>query len=399
MAIKVYKFGGASLEGGRGILNAASACVREIKAGVKVICVVSAMGKTTDRLYSLVQEINPDVSVEDSMPVVGVGEIISARVLTYALRERRLNVIMLEPSAREWPILLKRNGSLSIERTRTAIKAHLPSLLKSNDVVVVPGFIGVKPNRTWGTLGRGGSDTTAFILGKYANADEIIMVKDVDGIYTADPSIVPEAKHLKYIDADELSAMSAYGAGVLHADALSYKGKKQRVKIVHHSFGNLAYGGTVVDGTVERELYLLEEKLNLISFCKKDIAGEREVVQALTRGVMKKSKVFGTTLGIDYLGFYIPSEVSRGVIASAAKLAAKSHIKLIERKGIALLIMRRESPVNLPGMIAYLLTPLSKARINIVEVITIGREILVFTNWNDRQKAMDIIKKKRRKRN
>ncbi len=398
MSIKVYKFGGASLEGKQGILNAVSACMREIENGEKVISVVSAMGKTTDELHTLVQEILPDVSVAESMSVVGMGEIISTRILTYTLLKKRVKAIFLEPFSREWPILLKRDGSLNKKRTSNAIKAYMPSLLDANDVIVVPGFIGVKPDGSWGTLGRGGSDTTAFIIGKYINADEIVMVKDVDGIYTADPSIVPDAKQLKYIDADELSTLSAFGAGVLHADALSYKGRKQRVKIVHHSFGNLAYGGTVVDGTVKRKLLLLEEKLNLISFYKKDIAGERETIEMLTQKIMKKTKVFGTTLGIDYLGFYVPSVVSKAVIAAVAKHAAKSHINLVERKGIALLIMRRESPVNLPGMITHLLTPLSKEQINVVEVITIGREILVFIKWEDRDKAMNILRSSRRKR-
>lgn len=398
MVIKIFKFGGTSLEGEERIFNAVSACIEEIESGSKVICVVSAMGKTTDRLYSLVQKINPAVSVEESMPIVGMGEIISARILTYALLERGVAAMFLEPFSRAWPVLLRRDGLLSKRRTRRAMEACIPPLLRSNDCIVVPGFIGVKPDGTWGTLGRGGSDTTAFIFGKYAHADEIVMVKDVDGVFTADPALVPEAEQLTYIDADELSALSAFGAGVVHADALSYKGKHQKVKIVHHDFGNLAYGGTVVDGTVERKLYLLDEKLNLISFYKRDMAGERAVIEELTKKIMRKTKVFGTTLGIDYLGFYVPSSAARSVITACGKTAAAHRIKLVERKDIALLIMRRESPVNLPGMISYLLAPLANKKMNIVEVITIGREILVFTNWKDRVKAMDILKKKEPKR-
>lgn len=397
MSTKIYKFGGTSLEDAEKMLGAANACACEVEQGTKVICVVSAMGKTTDELYAVVREMDPHASIAETISVVGMGEIISARMLTYALKRANLKVMCLEPFSSRWPILLKRDGSLSKRRTAKAVKQYLPSLLKRNKIVVIPGFIGVKPGGTWGTLGRGGSDTTAFILGKYINADEIIMVKDVDGIFSADPSIVPDAKQLKHIDADELSTMSAFGAGILHADALSYKGKNQKVKIIHHSFGDLAYSGTVVDGTVERRLYLLEEKLNLISFCKKDIAGESKLIEKLTKKAMEQTRVFGTTLGIDYLGFYVPAAYSKHVISSTAKVSMECNIRLIERKGIALLIMRRESPVNLPGMISYLLTPLSEEKINVVEVITIGREILVFTQWKDRAKAMDILIKKRRK--
>ncbi len=398
MPTKIYKFGGTSLGDAEKMVSAANALVCGVTRDEKIICVVSAMGKTTDELYAVVRKMDPRTSISASISVVGMGEIISARMLGYALKQAGVNVMCLEPFSGKWPILLKRDGSLSKRRTAKAVKEHLPSLLRRHDVIVVPGFIGVKPGGTWGTLGRGGSDTTAFIIGKYIKADEIIIVKDVNGIYDADPSIVPDAKQLQYIDADELSTMSALGAGVLHADALSYKGKGQKVKIIHHSFGDLAYGGTVVDGTVERSLYLLDEKLDLISFCKKDIAGERKLIGQLTKRIMEQTRVFGTTLGIDYLGFYVPSEASRRALASASRISMEHSIKLIERKDIALLIMRRESPVNLPGMIAYLLTPLSKEKVNVVEVITIGREILVFTQWKDRVRAMNILKRGTKKR-
>ncbi len=398
MTIKIYKFGGMSLEGKEKIGNAVSACVSEVKQGTKLVCVVSAMGKTTDELFALVQKFSPMVTVDKSMTVIGMGEIISARVFDFALRSESIASLLIEPFSKRWPIILKGNGSLNRRQTEQNIKKHIRGFFKKIDCIVIPGFIAMKKNGDWGTLGRGGSDTTAFIMGKYLKAEEIVMVKDVDGVFTADPSIVPGAKHIRYITADELLTMSAFGAQVIHSDALSFKGKQQKLRIINHSFGNVAYEGTVVDGKVTRKVFLLEEKLSLITFYKEDLTGDRELIEELTQKILKKTRVFGTTLGIDYLGFYVPYGTSKSVLKKLWTTSLLKKVSVVERKNIALLIMKRESPVNLPGMINYLLTPLAKENVNIVEVITIGREILLFVPWEDREIALHALKKRVKKR-
>lgn len=398
MRLKVYKFGGTSLQGNKRIKNAVSACVDEIKGGSKLVCVVSAIGKTTDELYNLVQEINPDVTLDESMGIIGLGEIISARVFNYSLKKEGIKSMQLEPSSKAWPLFLDKDNNIDRDLTEKRIKEFFPELLNDFDSVVVPGFIALKKNGDWGTLGRGGSDTTAFILGKYLEAEEIIIVKDVNGIYTADPAILPDARRLKYISADELSTLSSFGAKVIHSDALSFKDKAQKVRIIHHSFGDLVYEGTVIDGKVERKLFLLEDELSLISICKKDLAGDRELVKIITNEAIQMTKVFGTTLGIDYLGFYVPSQMSHKVIEKLGMISSQRELNIVERKDVALLIMRRETPVNLPGMINYLLTPLAEKQVNIVEVVTIGREILLFIKWEDREKAMQALKGGKTKR-
>lgn len=393
MKLKVYKFGGACLEGKKRITNAVSACISEIKNGSKLVTVVSAMGKTTDELYKLVQEIDPGVTLEDSMKIVGMGEIISARIFNYSLKKAGIKSVVLEPQSEKWPLFLKKDGNLNKSLTEKKIKRFLPEFLKDFDSVVVPGFIALKKNGDWGTLGRGGSDTTAFILGKYLCAHEIVIVKDVNGIYTADPAILSEARQLKYISAEDLSTISSFGAKVIHSDALSFKRKNQKVRIIHHSFGDLSYEGTVIDGEVTRKLFLLETQLSMISVYKKDITGDRKLIQNLTRKILETTKVFGTTLGIDYLGFYVTSNKSHRVMEKLEKISLEKELNIVERKNVALLIMRRESPVNLPGMINYLLEPLAKKQLNIIEVITIGREILLFIGWEDRMKAMQALKR------
>ncbi|MCK4584560.1 aspartate kinase, partial [candidate division WOR-3 bacterium] len=393
MKLKVYKFGGTSLEGKKKIKSAVSACISEIKGGSKLVCVVSAMGKTTDKLYNLVLGIDPDVTIEESMGIVGMGEIISARIFDYSLKKEGAKSMLLEPYSKEWPLFLKKDGSINRSRTEKNIKKYFPEFFKNFDSIVVPGFIALKKNGDWGSLGRGGSDTTAFILGKYLGAEEIVIVKDVNGVYTADPTILPNAKQLKYISADDLSTLSSFGAQVIHSDALSFKGKTQKVRIIHHSFGDLAYEGTIIDGKVTRKLFILEDKLSLISIYKKDITGDKGLIKNLTSRIFGITKVFGTTLGIDYLGFYVPTDTSRKVLEKLGNISSQKELRIVERRDIALLIMRRESPVNLPGMLNYLLTPLAKKQLNIVEVITIGREILLFIRWEDRKKAMQALKR------
>jgi len=396
--IKVYKFGGTSLEGKERLKNAVASCAADIRKGAKVLCVVSAMGKTTDKLFNFVQETNPLATIDDSISIIGLGEIISARLFDYLLKREGVKSTTMEPSSAEWPIFLKKDGTLDRRVCSRKVNKYLPGLLGKFDCVVVPGFVGLKKDGSWGSLGRGGSDLTAFILGKFLGAGEIIIVKDVDGIFNADPRVFTGAKKLKYITADELSSMSSFGAKVIHSDALSFKAKNQKAKIVHFSFGNLAYEGTVVDGKVKRKLFILEEKLCLISIYKDEITGERKLIKAVTNKVLDVTKIFGITLGIDYLGFYVPSSKSPEVLEKLGEISNKKGFSLIQRNDIALLIMKRESAVNLPGMINYLLTPLSKKGINIVETITIGREILVFVKWEDRNRAMDALKRRKVKK-
>ncbi len=393
MQVKVYKFGGASLRDKSKIMLAVSACVSEVKSGTKIVCVVSAMGSTTDQLFSLIQNLDPETTVDKSMEILGMGEMISARILNYMLKIAEVRSMILEPGAKKWPLILKTDGSLNRSQTKSRIERNFPGFFRDFDCIVVPGFIAVKKSGEWGTLGRGGSDTTAFVLGKYLKAVEVVMVKDVDGIYAVDPSIFPKAKHLRLISADSLSTMSSFGANVIHSDALSYKKKGQKAKIVHHSFGNLEYEGTVIDGKVGRKLFLLDQELSLISICKKDITGNRKLIKKLTCMVLETSNVFGTTLGIEYLGFYVPDEKSQKVIKKLANVSKKFGLSIIETKNVALLIMKRESPVNLPGMINYLLSPLAKKHLNVVEVISIGREILLFIRWKDRIKAMQALRR------
>lgn len=393
MIIKVFKFGGTSLGDAKLIDNAVSASRAEIERGSKVISVVSAMGNMTDRLYNIVQGIDRGATVEDSMEVVGMGEIISGRIFNYLMNQKGIKSKLIEPFAEEWPIVLNDNSQLDKNSTKERVTKYFPEYFESYDSIVVPGFIALRTDKKWGTLGRGGSDTTAFILGRYTEAEEVIIVTDVEGVYTADPSVYGDAEHIKYIDADDLSTMSSFGSQVIHSDALSFKGSKQKARIIHHSFGDVAYEGTVIDGTATRKLFLLEDKLSLITIYKKDITGGKKLVKELSNIIYGLSKVFGVTLGIDYLGFYVPFDISKDIVIRLGKISQDRGFNIAEKGNIALLIMRRESPANLPGMINYLLTPLAEEKLNVVEVISIGREILIFVRWDDREKAMDILKK------
>lgn len=392
MILKIFKFGGMCLDGEERIKSALNICVSQIKSGVKLICVVSAMGKTTDEVFRLVRQINPDATLEETIGILGLGEILSGKIMQYSLQKAGVRSTLIEPYSKTWPIMLKKDGSINKALIRKRAKEILHSIRNNFECIVIPGFIALKENGSWGTLGRGGSDTTALILGKYLNADEVVIVKDVDGVYNADPKLLPNAKKIRFISADELSTISSFGAKVIHSSALKFKQEAQSLKIVHRSFGNLIYEGTVIDGKVSRKLFSLKTKLSLISLYKKNISSYKSFVNLLINDVMEVSKVYGITLGIDYLGFYIPMKNSGKVLKKINRLLEKKRLNIIKRDNIALLIMRRESPVNLPGMINYLLTPLARINLNIVEVITVGREILLFVGWDDKERAMNILK-------
>ena len=125
-----------------------------------------------------------------------------------------------------------KNGELWKEKTEEKRK-KLGKMLEAYDVLIFPGFVAREKGKRLVSLGRGGSDVSAFLLARIFRADEVIIVKDVPGVYQADPKLFKTSK-IKVITADELSTLSSLGAKVLHPDALSYKKKSIRARIIHH---------------------------------------------------------------------------------------------------------------------------------------------------------------------
>ena len=236
----VQKYGGTSVGDVKRIENVAQRVISYAKKGHKLAIVVSAMGDTTDELISLSKKINPYPSEREMDMLISTGEQISSSLLAMAIHKKGFEAISF--TGQQVGIITDtyhtRAKILKIETER--IKKEL----QNNKIVIVAGFQGISTNSEITTLGRGGSDLSAVALSVALGADICEIYTDVEGIYTADPRIVEEAKKLKYITFDEMLELAARGAQVMQTRAVEV-GKKFNMPIyVKSSFTNKE--GTII---------------------------------------------------------------------------------------------------------------------------------------------------------
>ena len=212
MALIVQKFGGSSVANAERVMNVANIVADTYREGNDVIVVVSAQGDTTDDLIAKAEEINPKHSKREMDMLVSAGEQISISLLAMGLEKLRIPVISLLG----WQAGFATNSAYTSARIKHIDTDRVQSELDKNKVVVVAGFQGLNKYEDITTLGRGGSDTSAVALAAALHADRCQIFTDVEGVYTADPRKVSNAKKLQEITYDEMLELATLGAQVLN---------------------------------------------------------------------------------------------------------------------------------------------------------------------------------------
>ncbi|PYV43882.1 MAG: aspartate kinase [Acidobacteria bacterium] len=216
MNIVVQKYGGTSVGNIQKIKSVADRILRVKAGGAQMVVVVSAMGHTTDRLVNLARAITRKPSRREMDMLLSTGEQISIALLSMAIQERRAEAISM--TGLQSGIITDSNYSMAkIKKINTE---SLLSHLEQDRVVIVAGFQGVSNGSEITTLGRGGSDTTASALAVALRARRCEIYTDVDGVFTTDPNLVPEARKLDYISYEEMVELAGAGAQVLHPRAV-----------------------------------------------------------------------------------------------------------------------------------------------------------------------------------
>ena len=226
MALIVQKFGGSSVKDRDRIFNVARIVANTHNAGNDVVVVVSAQGDTTDDLIAKAGEITHNPSAREMDMLLASGEQISIALLAMALNELGCHAISLTG----WQAGFRTDRAYTKARITRLETERISSELERNRVVVVAGFQGLNKLDDITTLGRGGSDTSAVAIAAALHADRCQIYTDVDGVYTADPRIVPNARHLDEITYDEMLELASQGAGVLHNRSVELA-KKFRVDL------------------------------------------------------------------------------------------------------------------------------------------------------------------------
>jgi len=216
-SIVVQKYGGSSVADPQKLGRVADRVAEAVRSGRRVVVVVSAMGKTTDELIALARTVTAEPPRRELDMLLSTGERISMALLAMALEARGLNAISFTGSQSGILTNDRHSGARIIEVRPVRIEDELAR----GKVVIVAGFQGMSYKREITTLGRGGSDTTAVALAAALGADCEIY-SDVDGVYSADPRIVSDAKHLARIGYDEMQELAEHGARVLNAQAVEW---------------------------------------------------------------------------------------------------------------------------------------------------------------------------------
>ncbi len=212
MEIVVQKYGGSSVADTQKIKNVAKKIEKRLKDKVKLVVVVSAMGKTTDNLIKLSGEITSSAVPREMDMLLTTGEQVSASLLSIALNDMGIKSKALNAFQAE----IMTTSDFNQARIKKLKTAKIKKLLLSNDALIVTGFQGITEDGEITTLGRGGSDTSAVALAAALKA-KCEIFSDVAGIYSTDPRLHPQAKKLKYVTYDEMLEMSSLGAKVLHS--------------------------------------------------------------------------------------------------------------------------------------------------------------------------------------
>ena len=245
---------------------------------------VSAVNKTTDDLIKLADDaITYNITDKQHAEIVGMGERISVRLFSATLESLGVKSIFIDPYSELWPIMTDSNymeGKIDLEQTKEKVN-NLKSLIDQDIVPVVCGFLGKCGDQVT-TLGRGGSDITAFLIGECLNANEVVIVTDVDGVLSTDPRKIQEAVLLDEITVDEMKTLATHGAQVLHPHALDYKHPKIDAKIINFKNGDLSSKGTYITGPKDyKPIDLYENPVASITIVGKSLLNKVGIVSSL----------------------------------------------------------------------------------------------------------------------
>ena len=246
----VKKFGGTSVANKERIYNVARRCIEDYKKGHSVVVVLSAMGDTTDDLLALANDINPNANKRELDMLLTTGEQVSVSLMAMAMHAMDVPAVSLNA----FQVGMNCTSRYVNARFKRIDTDRINHELDSRKIVIVTGFQGITKYDDYATLGRGGSDTTAVALAAVLHADLCEIYTDVDGVYTADPRIVPNARKLPEITYDEMLELATAGAKVLHNRSVEMA-KKYSVPMVVRSSLNES------EGTIVKEVVKMEKML------------------------------------------------------------------------------------------------------------------------------------------
>ncbi|TSE25571.1 MULTISPECIES: aspartate kinase [Tepidimonas] len=295
MALIVHKYGGTSMGSTERIRNVAKRVAKWVRAGHQMVVVPSAMSGETNRLLGLAKEVAPEkpgpAYYRELDQLAATGEQVSVGLLAIALQAEGIDAV----SYCGWQVPIRTNSAFTKARIESIDDQRIRADLAAGKVVIITGFQGVDAHGNVTTLGRGGSDTSAVAVAAAIKADECLIYTDVDGVYTTDPRVVPEARRLQRISFEEMLEMASMGSKVLQIRSVEFAGKYRVPMRVLSSF-------TPWDIPIEEEahsgtLITFEEGQSMEQAVVSGIAFNRDEAKVSVLGVPDKPGIAAQILG------------------------------------------------------------------------------------------------------
>ena len=392
----VKKFGGTSVADKERIFNVAKRCIRDYQNGNDVGVVLSAMGKYTDELIAKAKEINPNPSKREMDMLFTIGEQMSVSLMAMAMDALGVRAISLNA----FQVAMHTTSNYSNARLKKIDTERIRRELDDRKIVIVTGFQGINKYNDYTTLGRGGSDTTAVALAAALHADACEIYTDVDGVYTADPRLVPTARKLNAITYDEMLDLATLGAGVLHNRSVEMA-KKYGVPLVVRSSLNES------EGTVVKEVVKKMERM-LISGVALDKDADRISVIGIKDSPGSAFKLFNTlakkNINVDIIIQSVGREGTKDISFTVAHDNLKEAIELLEEYQevlgfervdynceVAKLSIVGAGMMSNPGVAAKMFECLYNENVNINMIATSEIRITVLVNSEDAVRAMNAV--------
>ncbi len=395
----VQKFGGSSVADAAKLRRVAGIIADAKKAGNDVVVVLSAQGDTTDDLIAKARELSPNPSKREMDMLMSTGEQISISLCAIALQELGIPSISLLG----WQVGMKTNSDYGNARIKTLDQERILRELEQGRVVLVAGFQGINKHEDMTTLGRGGSDTTAVAIAAKMHADLCQIYTDVEGVYTADPRLVPTAKKLKEITYDEMLELASMGAQVLHNRSVELAKRYGVPMEVLSSY--VRKPGTIVKevtkGMEETKISGIARDDKIARIALVGLKDEPGIAYKIFR-VLAREKI-NVDLILQSIGRHNTKDISFTIPKSELQHAAQAlqaeqdvigfeHINVTDK--ISKLSVVGAGMINRPGVAALVFEALAAAQVNIHMISTSEIKISVLIDQEAADVAMRAVHKK-----
>lgn len=391
----VKKFGGSSVADTERIFNVARRCIEDYNRGNDVVVVLSAMGKTTDGLIARAHEISDHPPKRELDMLLTTGEQVSVALMAMAIQSLGVPAVSLNAAQ----IRMKTTSAYGQAKLKRIDTERIKNELDARKIVVITGFQGISKFDDMTTLGRGGSDTTAVALAAVLHADACEIYTDVDGVYTADPRIVPNARKLPEVSYDEMLEFASLGAKVLHNRSVEMA-KRYNVQLV------------VLSSLVRTEGTVVKESTKMEKMLVSGVAADKNTARISVIGVLDEPgiafKVFNLLarhhINVDIIIQSVGQEGRKNISFTVARTDLQEAMTVLNENRESLTAQSVECAADVakisiigagmtsnPGVAARMFEALYSANINIRMIATSEIRITVLIDEKDTNRAMRVV--------